>query len=859
MAAALAQLAPMAQQLAPMAQQLAPMAQQLAGPAAAAAGGVAGAAAAGAPMAAAAAGAGSAAAAMKELGLGQVLGPKFQKYQHLFEPLVIFVMKIVNTVIRVIQSFPTFLINLRIFLVAVFVLGIIAVMILICLVILYYMHPRFLFINRFANMTDFENRLIQDIRRCMTNVVVYGPPGSLPPQYMGTAKSICYIGILFAADGNFGVKLDILLRYQNTLLKMRKSAIYAKVGEATFKSAGLFLDEDNNYSESEMMKYWNEFVAPWLNFCKAIRSLRNMVVADRVLMSTSGVDPSLHYYLGGLIELDLVLNDYQPAALTNFGKRRSLANGKADFAIFEQYYAPAVTDMWANGLMNSFKKTRDIIVTIFMQADIYWSKLGDFIGAIPCLLAGRKYRDKCSDFKTNVTIGKLKAEYEDEALFADAFTPNKCSDCSSSAAAATRRPPNGDTKAVWLNRLLYILTLGRHRQNNKDDPVELFGEEEGKEIGKILAKYDIPAAEDGPAEEDVQENFSALFSMARAAVRFFRNFIPLWFAFVDYINNFGKDPLGSLFGIIMLIIGPWIGLFILLIYSILSLPIWFGASTSWLIAGLVAVLTAWIYFIYSFLSRVFLTIVLFFFFIGLWFVDVMTGGLLVKLMQCEEDPDAPEIRKNYVYGNGYNKGVLGCLYPCPGGFRPRPIYWLGNTSYLCSRQEKSAPNMCPQQQILRFFRGRQLVKPLMYDLHKPGLLFRFLPQSEKILTIRQTYKKRRDFLNTCHNKLSPKFEPICRHVCGNLHNYAFKSTKEKEAMKLLCKQLYCEGNTKDDGMCAYITQDPTGDQSQKLGDEPLVIMSKAFLIAIGASVLLVITLALIRAGKTRSMKRRFAS
>lgn len=776
-----------------------------------------------------------------------------KKFNSLFEPIVYIANKIIERVRDFVVKLPGFIIGLSALLTSSFILAILLGILSFIVIILLFVHPRPMLLNRYANMDYFKDRVMEDVKRCMNVLIVRQIPSSLPPQYHESATYLRNLGVAFSYDGNFDVHLDIYMKYQDTFERMKKNdMVYNKVGEATFTGAGLFLDGNNQYDHGQAIQFYNNFIVPWKRFCKQIRQFKNGISTDHVLLLTSGGSTELHEFIGVVMEMDLVLNDYLPVGLENLALRKG-GLGKFNFVIFERYYAPFVKDMWANGVKNSAKLAGKMFLDIFVGCDKMWSRLGEMIGRIPCMLAP-DYADKCRQTRLNIKIGKIQSEYDDMNTW-DAFTPDQIREkleMRDERDASKLQLRRGWSRRKLFDLAMLIVSFGRYRHIiNRDNPIEMFGED-GEEIDNVLRKYDVPKEDDAnPA--DVTEHFGTVFALARTVHDFFRNFYPLGLQLIKYGKDFSKDPFMSLFGIFAILVGPLVGLIVLFYYVLWCIPWYFGVSCAWILFWWISAGCTVIYFVGSFLIRIFLMIFLFFIFLGLWMVDMLTGGLLVKLMQCEDDPDAPEVRKNYIHGNGYKRGVFGCLYPCFNGFQPRPLFFLGNTPYLCVRQDRSSPNMCPQQQILRFFRGRTLLKPYAYDMYKPGLTFRFRSLQDKVQIIRQTFKKRKEFLKSCDRSLSEKFGHISRHVCSNVHNYEYVSVEEKDAVKLLCKQMYCEGRSKDDRVCNYLNSELINAPEVQMGEEPLNIISKAIIVAIVGFLFLVVALALMRAARSRTI------
>lgn len=838
--------------------------------------------------------------------------PVNKKFKFLFEPIVLFAKWILRSIARFVRALPQFIITTRLLMASAIFIGIMMSLMLIVIIILYYVHPRLLLLNRYANLDQFRDRMIADVQRCMDVLVVRRLPAS--SMLTDHAKRLSALrdvyGLPLTTNDNFANELEIYLRYKDTLERLRDgNFIYKKIGEASFKAGNVFLKENDptmiDYDQIE--EYMDRFAVPWNRFCKVVREATTAVAADVKLMTRSGEDAAVHMYLSALFEIDIVVNEYTPVALDSFSLRKgSEGKNKINFVIFERYYAPFVKDMWTSGIMNTLRACKDLFLSIFLMGDMLWSKVGEFIGKMPCLgVRDEKIRKKCTSIRFGLKIGMLQSEYDSADIQnkADNIKEPKSvtkgipkektnmtsKDWSSNSSAkwdkwqsqrqeaksgedvraksedfkeSFRPCVRPDVRAAMQNKafqvLLTLATLGVYRRKplrtRRSGSVD-----SGKNVDKSFEHYVgdddddyVDDDEDAVVDEDTVEHFASLFAMARTIGTFFKNFLPLGMQLVKYGKDMLTSPFDSFFGILTLILSPIIGFFMLIYYSIFSLPLILGCSPVWYMSYVVAITVTVVYFFGSLITRVLLMIIMLFIMCILWFIDMMTGGFIIKLMQCEDDPDAPEIRKNYIYGNGYKRGVLGCLYPCFAGFQPRPLYFLGNTPYLCRRQERSCPSMCPQQQLLRYFRGRRLVKPYAYDMYKPGMTFRFRPLQDKVMLVRAAYKRRAEFLDTCSRNLQDRFGHISKHVCCNLNNYEFADDDEKDGAKLLCRQMFCEGPDKDEAVCGYLNREfPTTDVSRRLGEEPMKLMSRAFLVAIGGIVVFVIVLALLRASKTR--------
>jgi len=286
-------------------------------------------------------------------------------------------------------------------------------------------------------------------------------------------------------------------------------------------------------------------------------------------------------------------------------------------------------------------------------------------------------------------------------------------------------------------------------------------------------------------EEEVVENFGFLKGLISIG-EFFGTIIEVALALFKLVS----DPINAVFKIIMIVLGTVLGLALLLGHTLLTMVgmHWVLAFVwGWFMAFTISILLT----ILELLFVVVLTVV----FAILWFLDLLTGGLIVKLMRCENLPDEWERRANFAENNKTTRYFgTACCYPCASRFRPS----VGGA--LCERLPAYVPSYCPHQQIITAFRrgsvlGGGLDDPYIFDRYPttadPSILYKNRPEKEQILLA--AFERFREFLGSCFHSFR-KYDYINRHVCANLDRLpdSLHSEDVKRKMRSLCSQAYCE-------------------------------------------------------------------
>lgn len=301
--------------------------------------------------------------------------------------------------------------------------------------------------------------------------------------------------------------------------------------------------------------------------------------------------------------------------------------------------------------------------------------------------------------------------------------------------------------------------------------------------------------EEEEEEEDVIEGLGFLKTLKNVGT-FFKMILVIGRAMVQAFRAITTDPLRAILMPFVVVIGLVLGLLVLLVYtmhSLLHLHAIYAFVYAWYMSFTLAI---WLTII-----EVVFVVLLCLAFVFIWLADLLTGGLVVKMMRCENLPNEWETRGGYAAGNKAVR-LFGttCCYPCAPRFRP-----FGPT---CRRTPDHIPDFCPQQQIMRTLRtGRPfqnpiLHGPIMFD-HYPATgagraAFRTLRREEKERRIVAAFADARGFWTDCYMSLS-RFDYVNRHVCVNVDRLPDDRYDAKSKMRSLCEQVYCEYRTRRAG------------------------------------------------------------
>jgi len=172
------------------------------------------------------------------------------------------------------------------------------------------------------------------------------------------------------------------------------------------------------------------------------------------------------------------------------------------------------------------------------------------------------------------------------------------------------------------------------------------------------------------------------------------------------LNFFGKHDVAKalVFAItqplkfLMMLIGFVIALFIMIIYTLLTVcGIHFAFA---------AIYTFWVVIFFAILITIFyasLSFPMTIFFIVIWLIDLCTAGLMISILRCENDPNKWYTYPSYAYDNQYNRQIF-CTYRCYENYEPSTFLFLD----FCSKIPKIRPSYCPQQTLFKLFKNEDI-------------------------------------------------------------------------------------------------------------------------------------------------------
>lgn len=358
-------------------------------------------------------------------------------------------------------------------------------------------------------------------------------------------------------------------------------------------------------------------------------------------------------------------------------------------------------------------------------------------------------------------------------------------------------------------------------------------------LPKTLAEgFEQKQAEKQKQEEkhkpDVIEGFGFLKGLLSIG-EFFKTILELAIAIAGML----KDPIGAIFYIIKLIVGTLIGLVLLLFYALLSLP-----PFIFIVYGIYYVIFVIVAFVVGALFNVLMFTLFCLLALPLWILDLLLSAFtmykqhsfIMNMGRCENLPDMWYKRSNFVEKSQYSRSLF-CLHPCSTRFEPNGVF--------CSKMNSRKPSFCPQAQIYRMYRGDPITpNPSIMNMYSKDLKFIAKSKEEREHDVRQYFYDKQDFLQKC-SKVNQPYDNIVKTVCENynvINSVSGKSLSETERKQLkgFCKQVYCQGQPKEDFCYKYNDDQKDENDIQVMNTDDILrrIMKLFVLIVISVIVIL---------------------
>lgn len=335
----------------------------------------------------------------------------------------------------------------------------------------------------------------------------------------------------------------------------------------------------------------------------------------------------------------------------------------------------------------------------------------------------------------------------------------------------------------------------------KDDAVQFSNWFTGRDAQRWVMKVPLKIAglEKFEENEDAVEHFG--FPNPFAPLIAIGNVFKALFSVAKALAKIVSNPLNFL----KVLIGLVLGFFILAIYTLLCVVVF-------LIAYPIAFLFIVPYKIYITVYWTCLFLCMAIVFTVLWVLDFATGGLIMRMIRCENLPDAWYNQPGFAKGNKYQRTFF-CQTPCAKRYSP--------SGGMCSKMKSSEPSFCPQQTLYQTYRNQTFAlqqNPLTYG-YKPGMKYYGMSKDDRKDVWDNLYTGYNDFSKQC-NKGMQQYDHISKAVCNYYmldEEYQKTSPSNFEKIKNVCKNAYCdmfveEGSSPTMPYCA-------NDPEQKLNEE----------------------------------------
>lgn len=491
------------------------------------------------------------------------------------------------------------------------------------------------------------------------------------------------------------------------------------------------------YSRKAVQEFKDNIMDPYDDLSETVKDMSKELATWEGMYHQEWFDEDCVRFITHIHTLNLMLNEYRDQIIHSYNTRKA-TSFTMQFNIWVLYWVPYIKDVFLYRIPAVWIAFPRHFAMMWNGVIDGWAAMVRQIRLVPCrvILFGSKYRaeDVCS-FLADMEIG------------------------------------TGDYVKI-------------EAFQNDDGGVEKKDEKQKNKVdgGEVEEKY-------GEEEGDVREGFGFLIPLIMVG-KFFGIIIILALVLARMIVLFMKNPFKAIIFPFFVSIGLGVGLPLLiieLIITMLHVHLILALVLGFVFALVYAVLLT----LFEVMWAAFITVA----FVLLWVLDLLTGGMVVKLMRCENLPNEWETRPNYGYGNLTERTFgTACCRPCPPRFRPFFVF--------CLRLPDHIPDFCPHQQILRTFKtgapfGNSAVNgPAVFDRYPSTALgmarFRQLSRREKRQKILDAFEDGRQFYTNCFFRLK-KYDYINRHICSSIDKLPDKDYPEdtKNQLRHICHLTYC--------------------------------------------------------------------
>eukprot|EP00798_Chlamydomonas_sp_ICE-L_P009568 gene9568-12155_t len=301
-------------------------------------------------------------------------------------------------------------------------------------------------------------------------------------------------------------------------------------------------------------------------------------------------------------------------------------------------------------------------------------------------------------------------------------------------------------------------------------------------------------------DEEIREGF---IGFLKSIADFFTSLVDVAKAIASLFVNFPKDPVGTIIGLLCIIIGVAVGLILIIVYAIFTL-----LGLAYVIAFMVAWAWALVLPVAMVLFYLLLSIIFIVPFLLLFIIDLMLQGALIRLFACETLPSEWVDNANYIYDNYYERSIayIGLVKkPCTRRFRPVGVF--------CERMRPDMPDYCPHQLIYMMFSGNKPIVsgftlgPTVFDRFRSSDHYKMHHPETKRKFVRDSWKTK-VMWNKKYTHVFSDYNYIVKHVCLDPSQTA-TTPGEEDTLRSLCKDAFCStrdlvNSTSNKSFCSEI-------------------------------------------------------
>lgn len=656
-----------------------------------------------------------------------------------------------------VMTFPSKLMRIKEFLLAMLILFIVIVVLIILVILFRYYRPRLCLVGRSAAFDAYMDAHLKEVENHMFALKRTILPESDTRTFISFASCSSEIGepqlemLTRPGREKFLENLRVYYKFYSTIKRLDRP-VYSFFARRDILNEPRFNEKDPEtgelkevIDEDAVRLFREEFMQPMDEFRDIMGELSETASSWDRAYHRKGFTQDMFEVLTAVHSLRLLLNEYHETITFSYDTRKALAMS-LQFNIWTLYYVPyaektftvRIPNIW-HGFWESYQSQLDF----FQQG---WEWLGELFVSLPTRMANSGTESFVQEGETTTSesvITRCRSKYE-------------------------------EWSRGLLRRSIKYMRTQRDDESRRDEE-----NEEGYENG---------------GDDDVVEPFGFLKGLISVG-DFFVNVVEVAIVTARVVMNFVTDPVGSVIKLIFIILSVLLGLALTLTHTMLTI-----IGVNYVIGAAWGLLVAFNISIWLTIVEIVFVAIITVVFAVLWFIDLLTAGMVVRLLRCENLPNEWEHRRNFAEDNKSVRAIgVACCYPCSSRFFP----W----GALCKRREMYIPDFCPHQQIISTFKtgkpsGGGMDDPMMFDgfpvRADPAVLTKQRPEKEKILV--QALENVKAFLGSCYKSFR-RYDYINRHVCHNVERLPNDVYPEeiKQKLRVLCYQAYCEYEHRDKG------------------------------------------------------------